>query len=592
MAISLTTKGKVVFGTVLTVLLVALVVRVYQKGYLDSIIGMIAPSKAPSQSVVPEKTNISNEIPDAPALPASAWKNIPRSPEDPRILILSATWQTTTGLNAAVGGNRSTDPNSLCNKAGLTKVEIQIQNDVTQLGPAMIALNENPNAGANFIWYTNDTWAQGAGDLNKTLAKYGDRAVVVMSCGFSYGEDCLMGPPEWLNDPQKARGSVIVGQIRGCDYNVTLKWAGDNGIPVNPNQDVYDPDAINFEDATDHIVAAQKFVTNQTVSRRNKNTGQTQTLALTGCATWTPGDVAVFKGRPGTVKICSTRDYRSMMAHMLVGSHKWMSQHREATKTLLRCVLRANDLIKSDPQYRDYAMRVNAAVFNEPDKDAAYWGKYFQGVVESVNGVHVLLGGSRVNNLEDNLVLFGLKGSTNIYSQAYTEFGKRTVELFPDVLKSFPPAEQVADLSYLKEIARDFESSSAEQAEFKESASPETTVSSKAYTINFKSGSADFTPDSLKVLEQLKNDLVLSSGLYVQIEGHTDNQGDPNGNIILSTRRAEAVYNWLAKADPVNIPKLRLRPPQGFGASRPIASNDTEEGRTKNRRVQITLLRE
>ena len=76
-------------------------------------------------------------------------------------------------------------------------------------------------------------------------------------------------------------------------------------------------------------------------------------------------------------------------------------------------------------------------------------------------------GGTRVNNLEDNMVLFGLKGTTNIFAQTYTEFGRRTVEMFPDILKSFPPADQVVDLSFIKEIARDFESARAETAEGK-----------------------------------------------------------------------------------------------------------------------------
>lgn len=592
--IRLTPRGYAVFGTVVLILLAALGIRIYQKGYFGSLLGWVAPEKAGPGTAVPTKVDLANVDINSPALPESARRDIPKSPENPRILILSTTWQATTGMNAAIGGNFSSKaPESLVAKAGLTNVELQIQNDSSQLGPALVALNENPTNGAQFIWYTGDTWAQGAGDIEKTLAKYGDKAVVVMSCGFSYGEDCLMGPPEWLKDPQKARGSIVVGQVRGCDFNVTMKWAGDNAIPLNPDASTYDPTAINFEDARDHIEAAQKFVTNQNVTRRNKQTGQSVSLPITGCATWTPGDVTAFQGRPGTVKIASTRDYRAMMPNLLIGSQKWMSKHREATETLMRCILRANDLIKSDPAYFDYAMRVNAVVFNEPDKGPDYWSRYFPGEVDRAAGASVLLGGSRVNNLQDNLLLFGLKpGATNVFAQTYSEFGKRTHELYPDVLPSFPDAREVVDTSYLQDIAKDFESSAAQQAQFNTAAAPTTTVSSKAYTINFKSGSADFTPDAKAVLEQLKGDLVLSSGLYVQVEGHTDNQGDPQGNIILSTKRAEAVYNWLAAADPANIPRARLRPPQGLGASRPVDSNDTEEGRAHNRRVQITLLRE
>jgi OmpA-OmpF porin, OOP family len=412
----------------------------------------VAPEAKKQESQVPEQITLPGAMASAPALPEDVWQRIPRSPEDVPVKILSATWQATSGINAAIGGTTPA-PDSLVAKAGLTKVSLQIQNDMNALGPAMVAGAENPANGAQFIWYTGDSWAQAAGQINEQLAKYGDKAVVVMSGGFSDGEDCFMGPAEWKADPAKAKGSVVVAQLRGCDFNVVLKWAGDNKVPVNPDVETYDPDAINFEDATDHIVAAQKFVSNQQVTRKDKKTGQQVTKPLTGVGTWTPGDVTVVQKKPGTIKIASTKEYATMMPHLFIGSQKWMNAHRDATKTLLSCFLASCDLIKSNEQYRKYAMQVNATVFNEADKDATYWEKYFPGAAETSGTANVTLGGSRVNNLEDNLNLFGLKGGTNYFAETYEAFGRHTVKLYPTVLPSFPPAKDVVDTSFLQEIA-------------------------------------------------------------------------------------------------------------------------------------------
>jgi OmpA-OmpF porin, OOP family len=412
----------------------------------------LAPEEKKQEAQVPKPIDLPAVTPDSQALPESVWKNIPKSPEDIPIKILSTTWQATSGINAAIGGATSA-PDSLVARAGLTKISLEIQDDSNLCNAALVADAQSPGSGASFIWSTGDSWAQAAGQVNKELAKYGDKAVVIMSGGFSDGEDCLMGPPEWLKDPQQVKGKVIVGQIRGCNFNVVLKWAADNKIAVNPDATTYDPDAINFEDAANHIEAAQKFVTNQKVSRKNKKSGQTEQHTLAGCATWTPGDVTAFTGRPGTVKIVSTRDYRSMMPHLFIGRQKWVNEHRQAVETLMRCVFAANDQIKSNPEYFKYAMKTNAKIFNQPDKDEAYWTKYFPGVKENANGVEVLLGGSRVNNLGDNLQLFGLEGGKNLFAETYTAFGQRTVDLYPTVLSSFPPAADIVDLSFLKNVS-------------------------------------------------------------------------------------------------------------------------------------------
>jgi OOP family OmpA-OmpF porin len=74
--------------------------------------------------------------------------------------------------------------------------------------------------------------------------------------------------------------------------------------------------------------------------------------------------------------------------------------------------------------------------------------------------------------------------------------------------------------------------------------------------------------------------------LNVVIEGHTDNVGTAAYNKKLSQRRADAVKKYMVEQDGINANRITA---EGFGFDRPIASNDTDEGRQQNRRVEAAV---
>jgi OOP family OmpA-OmpF porin len=74
--------------------------------------------------------------------------------------------------------------------------------------------------------------------------------------------------------------------------------------------------------------------------------------------------------------------------------------------------------------------------------------------------------------------------------------------------------------------------------------------------------------------------------LKVAVAGHTDSVGDEAYNQGLSERRARTVYDYLTGH---GIGAARLVGPQGFGESKPIDSNDTKEGRARNRRTELDV---
>ena len=92
-------------------------------------------------------------------------------------------------------------------------------------------------------------------------------------------------------------------------------------------------------------------------------------------------------------------------------------------------------------------------------------------------------------------------------------------------------------------------------------------------------------PEDLNKLIQITTLLTQHEGLKLKIEGHTDNVGEELYNQNLSMNRSNYVMNWLQTQ---GIDGERLSA-QGFGDSIPIESNDTEEGREQNRRVEFVF---
>ena len=102
--------------------------------------------------------------------------------------------------------------------------------------------------------------------------------------------------------------------------------------------------------------------------------------------------------------------------------------------------------------------------------------------------------------------------------------------------------------------------------------------------IEFDSGSDRIRPASRATLDEIGRMLSEHAGLSVSIEGHTDSQGADAANEELSQRRAASVRRYLMEAHGIAGARLQA---EGHGESRPVAANDTEEGRQQNRRVEI-----
>jgi len=105
--------------------------------------------------------------------------------------------------------------------------------------------------------------------------------------------------------------------------------------------------------------------------------------------------------------------------------------------------------------------------------------------------------------------------------------------------------------------------------------------------LNFEYAKAVIKSESFPFLDELADVLVKEPTWKIKIVGHTDNVGSDASNLELSKKRAIAVSNYLVTKG-VDASKITT---DGKGESMPIATNDTPEGRDKNRRVEFTILK-
>jgi OOP family OmpA-OmpF porin len=451
----------------------------------------------------------------------------------------------------------------------------------------------NPGATAVFVSFMGDGMPAFMTALSKELEPLGPEyqpIILPIAHGKSFGEDQIMGPPAWKQDPHNAVGKCVAGVLRDGDVNILLKWAGDNGIKVNPDETTYDPEAVNLIAAGDFLDAPNKYITGYTENRKiirdGKTTGWDTTVSVDAVATWTPGDVNVATKKGGLVTIANTRQYASQMPVQTIVIKKWAYDHRTDVENMIIALAQAGDQVRSFTEARKFAAQVSAAVYQEQNAD--YWLKYFNGVQENdIQGLPVHLGGSAVFNLSDMANTFGL-GADKVdrYKAVYNTFGNLMVRMYPSLMPSFLPYEKAVDKSFLLSVISNHPELLEGKAIETQYASEITSeVSSRSYHIEFETGSAVIRPESYKMLDEIFESAVVAEGLKLGIYGHTDNSGSDEVNLPLSEKRAGAVKDYMLSKG-LALTRIETK---GYGAAKPVADNSTVEGRSRNRRVEIVL---
>ncbi|MGI4816016.1 MAG: OmpA family protein, partial [Janthinobacterium lividum] len=487
------------------------------------------------------------------------------------------------------------------------------------------------STGANAVIIMGDGAAQFAAGLNPQLAKLGADYIlkIIGSVGYSRGEDAFMAPINVKSDPTSisstpmmdgtgnillVKGLLVEGVLRDGDWNIALKWAGDNNIPNNPSDKTFDADAINWVNASDYNVAAADYVSGNKCEDRKevskgKLTGNTVHVCVNGVVTWTPGDVTVVEKRGGLQKVVSSKEYRSQMPSVIIGPGHFFDKNRSEMQSLLKGAFEGADQVKAFDASLHKAAEISAKVYGDeggndstgkPYTHGAYWYKFFKPVVETdPTGLKVSLGGSAVNNLADNKILFGMDGANDNMRSTYNVFATIDKQQYPELFKDngstpLPDVRTIEDKTYLTglivSMANDDSGPSA-VADTVNYAKVNTgdVISHRSYSINFATGSATPLADGEATLAQIKDQLALT-GLKIKIVGYTDNTGSPVTNTQLSEARAQEVKTWLQQHGRSTFPDAKFANVEGDGPNNPVADNNTAAGKAANRRVEISLI--
>ena len=553
--------------------------------------------------VVESQTFGTVSIPDAPeaSLSGSAAIKLPlpstivSANSGTKINWYIMAWQSQNSIALATGGKQTTQ-GSLFDANGID-VSLIRSDDCAKSCAELVkftnAYKKNPSTPGVFITFMGSGIASYITGISNAVKDLGPeyQPVAFLTTGKSYGEDQVIGDIKYKLNKQNLKGAVIVGYRMDGDLDLALKLCGDNKILVNADETTYDPNALNLMYCSDFLDAAVKYNTmykeTRHIVKNGKTTGKDTIVSADLVATWTPGDVNAQQGRGG-VTIISTKEYASIMPNITITCKKWLNDHRTDAENITKACAIAGDQIRSFEDVKKYACGLNVSIYAE--KDAAYWYRYFNGVKVDEN-TH--LGGSRVFNLADMANMLGIfiEGQTDhndIYGAIYNTFGTLQSKYYPKDLPAYMDYNKAFDKSVLMSVVSsnpDLLKGKVELTDYSNS-TMNNKIGNKNYAIEFVTGSAEISERSKTELDGIYQDALTADGTRMVIAGHTDNTGNPGANQTLSEQRAQSVLNYLRSK---GLESKRLTA-EGYGASRPIASNNTSAGKAQNRRVEISLL--
>ena len=287
---------------------------------------------------------------------------------------------------------------------------------------------------------------------------------------------------------------------------------------------------------------------------------------------WSPDVYTAAKERPGARILASTREATNLIADIFVARGDFLDKYPEDARRFVAGWLRGVDLANKNP-----------------DKAAALMARSFSGV--DLDAAKGMLADVKLPNFAENRAFFDPKGSLANYHTIY----KTAQGIWRKIgrLNNVSEPYQTVDTRFLEGAAEYFPQAAqaaAPQQEFQFDTPARPSASailSKKVSIYFPTGSSTLDENAKAVLDIQVVELAATFGsAYLRVAGNTDNVGSRDANMRLSRARADAVARYLAsrgfernKFDVV-----------GNGPDRPVASNDTDDGRAKNRRTDFEVI--
>jgi NitT/TauT family transport system substrate-binding protein len=294
---------------------------------------------------------------------------------------------------------------------------------------------------------------------------------------------------------------------------------------------------------------------------------------------WEPDVSAALKNRPGAHILVSSAQARKLIADVMIARSDFIKDHPDVIQAFIEGWIGQGTVDAN--AHPDTVVQL--LMDNEPVYKSIGEGE----TKATLSTVHWA-------TLSDNAEMFNLDGQDPsgvkpLYDQIFDESGSTWVKLGA-IAAPISPVVAKED-SILRKIYAENPSPRVKDTVVActDCAAPgKQAIVTKRITVNFPTGSAVLTPAAKTVIDDQVSFLATAfSGAYMNVEGNTDNTGSREANLVLSQHRAQSVIDYLVER--YRLPRGQFTP-VGKGPDNPVASNDTNDGRAKNRRTDIALI--
>lgn len=288
---------------------------------------------------------------------------------------------------------------------------------------------------------------------------------------------------------------------------------------------------------------------------------------------WSPDVYVAARERPGGHILASTKEASNLIADIFVARGDIVEQHPEDLRRFVAGWLKGVEMVEQNPT-----------------KAAVLLQKSLTGV-NSLDDAKAMLEDVKLPGFAENRGFMSASGGALVNYHTIFQTAQGIWRKIGKIKDVYPP-QQTLDTRFLDGAAEFFPQAggrlTAEEFQFKEAAKPAAApILSKAVSIYFPSGSSTLDENAKAVLDLQVVELAATFGsAYMRIAGNTDNVGGRDGNMRLSKARADAVASYLISRG-FDRNKFQV---VGNGPDKPVASNDSDEGRAKNRRTDFEVI--
>jgi NitT/TauT family transport system substrate-binding protein len=508
----------------------------YRYGVLNRIASVVAPDKKAEGTISKDDFGPSQSAPgtsSAPSAPKAAPAGGSRLNRPLKVAIV--TWGGYAGGIVANGGF---PPNKDClfYKDFGIQVELLVIDDFGKSRDAFRAGGDK--GGVDIMWSTVDAYALEYGGLQRLNPKS------ILQYDWSRGGDAIAVDAS-IKSVADLKGKKVACAKATPSHYFALYVLTQGGLTSHD---------VNFVFTDSAVDAANVFKAGK----------------VDAAVSWSPDVYVAARERSGGHILASTREATNLIADIFVARGDFLEEHPEDARRFVAGWLKGVD-------------QANA----NPEKTAVLLSKSFSGV--SLDDAKGMLNDVKLPTYAENRAFFNPQGSLVNYAGIYkTAQGIwRRIGEIKDVYEPY----QTVDTRFLEGAGEYFPEAAAApvkpEFEFKTPPQKGAPILTKTVSIYFPSGSSTLDENAKAVLDTQVVDLAATFGsAYMRIAGNTDNVGNRDLNMKLSRARADAVARFLVtkgfernKFDVV-----------GNGPDKPVASNDAEEGRAKNRRTDFEVI--